>query len=162
MFCLFFKNQFLYSNIQICIHKNRGEKSQYNWVFWGRGEKTTTSGCARPRRKFHGKMPGWFSVVCGGVGCALWVTLHHSTQSALFPDGSEVLKSYWIGHPGGPWGNTDGTCGSWSCVTRRQPAPWLQKDGSNSFYLAEFKVYRRKQVWKQTSAWDCIKVKTNC
>lgn len=58
--------------------------------------------------------------------------------------------------------NTDGTCGFWSCLTRRQPAPWLHKDGANSFYPEEFQVYSRSPIWKQTFAWDCLKMKTNC
>lgn len=95
-----------------------------------------------PRKEFHGKTSeAQFSVVCGGV-CPV---SHPSPlpQSALLPDGSEDLKSYWMGQSGGLEVNT---CGLWSCKTSRQRVPCLHKDGSNNFYLEEFTVYRRSKI----------------
>lgn len=57
--------------------------------------------------------------------------------------------------------NTDSTCGFWSCKTRRRPASWLHKDGSRSFYLEEFTLSRRSQIWKQSFAWGNMQVETN-
>ena len=73
----------------------------------------------------------------------------HSHRACIAPGWIRGFRNFWMGRPGGLGVNTDDTCGSQNCKTRRQPEPWLPKDGPNSFYLGEFAVCRRNKIQKQ-------------
>lgn len=117
------------SKIYICIHKNRGGKSQQMGYSLREGKREKPLAVAWPRRKFHGKTTDDpFSVVCGGV-CPV---SHRSHTVCIAPRLIPGLKSTW-------W--AQGECRQHMCIPelhdKEMPAPWLHKDVPTSFCLGE-------------------------
>lgn len=136
------------------------EKSQRNRYSLGKGKREKPLVAAYPMKEFHGKTSDeQFSVVGGGV-CPVShsLPLPRSLHCSWMDQRSRAIE---LGTRVALGVNADGTCGLWSCKTKREPAPWLHNDGPSCFHLEEFSLWEEPDMeielcfarrrWKRTS-----------